>query len=134
MSVRPSRRAHVWAQRVGHQRQCARLTLDVAKDQVDQPRLEEQRGLAGRPFDRRAQPRILHRSQEEEALLDEAGEVRVRRHIGQVVGPQHDDQRSPTGVIDQFGEERSGVGCGRQCLLALVDDEHRWWVPPGPTP
>ena len=77
------------------------------EDQVDQPRLEEQRGLAGRPFDRRSQTRLLHRSEEEEAPLDEAGEVRVRRHIGQVVGPQRDDQRSPTGVVDQFGEERS---------------------------
>ena len=82
------------AQHVREHRQRGRLALDLADQQVDQPRLEPQPGAAGGALDRAAQVRLAHRAEQVEAVLQDPRDVRVRRQVAEVVRPQREDQRA----------------------------------------
>ena len=115
------------AQHVGQQRQGPGGALDLADEQVDQPRLEPQARLLGGSLDGPAERVGLHRPEEVQAALDQVREGRVPRHLTEAVGPQGQDQRTPAGDVGQRGQEGralGGIHLRRQHLLALVDDEH----------
>ena len=76
------------------QRQRGRLALDLADQQVDQPRLEPQPGATGGALDGAAQVRLAHRAEQVQAVLEEPRDVRVRRQVAEVVGPQREHQRA----------------------------------------
>ena len=82
------------AQHVREHRQRGRLALDLADQQVDQARLEPQPGATGRTLDRAAQVRLAHRTEQVEAVLEDPGDVRVRRQVAEVVRPQREHQRA----------------------------------------
>ncbi len=75
-------------QRVRQQRQRSGLALDLAHQQIDQARLQQQTDLAGRTLDRRPQVGFAHRAQQMQSRLDETGEVRVGGQFAEAVGAQ----------------------------------------------
>ena len=120
------------AQAVREQRQGGRLALDLAQQQVHQPGLDDQPGLAGRSLDRGPEVVLAHRAEQVEAALDEAAERRVRRR-GRPSGRPGARRRrraspgAPRARDDPVQERRarSRVVAEREDLLALVDDEDR---------
>ncbi len=114
------------AQRVGQQRERARLVLDLAHQQVDQAGLEQQPGLLRRSLDAGTELVGSHRSEQEQPLLDEPGERRVDGGLADPVRTQRQDQRSALRVISQGVEEPGSLIerlAQRDRLFALVDDQ-----------
>jgi hypothetical protein len=58
----------------------------MASLERDEPSVQPP-GLAGRPFDGRPQVGLLHALEQVQTALDEVGELRVRGHLTEAVGP-----------------------------------------------
>ena len=112
------------SEHVGEQRQRGGLTLDLADEQVDQPGFEPEPGAAGRTLDRAAQSGLAHRAEQVQAFLQHAGDLRVRRQVAQVVGPQRQHQRPAGADVQREGREVPGsfgrIGAESDRLLGLV--------------
>ena len=67
------------AQGVGEQRQRARLALDLAHEQVDEPRLDDQPGLSRRSLTAARRSSARHGAEQVQSLLHEVRERRVTR-------------------------------------------------------
>lgn len=65
------------AQHVGQQRQRGGLALDLADQQVDQPRFELEAGPARGPLNGAAQVGLAQRAEQVEAVLQDPGDVGV---------------------------------------------------------
>ena len=115
------------AQRMGQQRQRPRLPLDLAHQQVDQTRFEEQPGLARRTLDGGSQGGLVHCRQEVQAALQQPGETLVPGQVTQPVRAHGQHDGSTGGVGGDGGREPValvGIGAERHRLLALVHDQH----------
>ena len=115
-------------QGVGHERQCAGSTGDLADEQVDQPGFDQQPGLARRFLDGLAQRLLAHATEQVQAALDQPGEAGVDRHLRHPVGA-HGHHHGPGTYrpARQLGEELAPltlVATEREDLLALVDHQH----------
>ena len=116
------------AQGVGEQGKGPGFSRDLADQQLDEARLQQQPGLVSRPLDGGAQVGLVHRAEQVQAALDESGERRVGRKVGETVGAHRHHQRASLDVIGQRREESGllvAVLAQRQRLFALVDDQHR---------
>ena len=108
------------------QRQRAGLAFDLAHEQVDQARFEQETALVGRAFDRSPEVRLGHWRQQVESPFDEAREADLGRHVAEPVGAHRDDEWRVLGPVGERGEEPrllGAVAAQRHRLLALVDDE-----------
>ena len=115
-------------QRVRQQRQRPGLALDLAHQQVDQARLQQQPGLAGRTLDRGPQVGVAHRAQQVQSGLDETGEVRVADSSPSRSARSATTSGRVLGVGGEGGEERGlhrRVVAEGDRLLALVDHQDR---------
>ena len=116
-------------QRVGQQRQGARLVLHLADQQLDQAGLEPQPGMPGRPVDRLAQLVTGHRGDQVQALLHQPGGRRGPGEPAELVGADHQHHPAPGlrqlhHLVQEPGHHRRGVG-GAEQLLELVHHHHQ---------
>ena len=111
---------------VRQQGQCARVVLHLAHEEVDEPGLDHQPGLAGRRLDRLGQPVLAEAADDVEPALDEPGEVGMRREVGEMVGTQREHDRAHLASAHQRAQELlplPRVVAQREELLELVDQQ-----------
>ena len=97
-------------QRVRQQRQGARLALDVAQEQVDEPRFEAEPSACRRTGDGRPYLRLGHGAEEVQTVLDQSRQRREPAHRGHEVGAQRQDDRCPHGATGQPVGEGGPLG------------------------
>ena len=124
--MRPSRRSHVFAKRVGQQRQRTRLAFEVSLKEIHESGFDVQTRLGRRPLHRLAQSGVAETTQQEDALLHQACELGHPRHVGDPIGPERDhNEASLIHRLQPSHEVRPAdlIQDGED-LLRLVDDNH----------
>ena len=119
-------------QRVGHEREGARLGARLVEDLFDETGLEAEPGPLRGPFDRAAELGLLHRPDEHLIAADPLGQPRVRSRRGVEVGADGERHAHRAFAIRverrEDVEKRLPIGLARgvgvrQQLLELVDRE-----------
>ena len=124
---RPLTAAPGLAQDVREQGQRGGFALDVTDEQVDQSLLQSQPRASGRPLDRAAQVGLVHRTQQVQPVLEDPGDLGVRRQVAEMVGSQRQHQGPSCGYVRRKGGEvplsLTRVPARRDRLLGLVHDQ-----------
>ena len=119
-------------QRVLQERQGAGLVADVGDDLGDEPRLEPDADASCRPLDRLRKLVLRGCGDRDHSGPQELPELRVAEWMVEEVGAQRDENACRRmRVVGKRGEAREEtaahllVGCQREQLLELVDDEQQ---------